>query len=142
MKKPKFYFCGKKPTTNLHRLHYRNIIEDVRWCLLIATNKKNCIFDHTCNTNYASPSWFTSKTSSLLYVTDIVSAVRWTSFLTVIPIYSRGFTAWNNHLNQGVFIAILVIFKTLFYINLIIVCCNVNGQCVPNVEKALQKTSE
>ena len=58
-------------------------------------------FDHTCFTSCTHPSWRTSKTRSILYVADIVFAIRWTLFLAANPIESGCFTAWNKQSYSG-----------------------------------------
>ena len=80
-----------------------------------------CNIDHTWVTSCVCPSWFASKTYPFLYVTDFVFTVSWTLLITFIPIYSGPFTAWNEQIKLR-FFDTLVIFHTLFYVNLIIVC--------------------
>ena len=83
-----------------------------------------CNIDHTWVTSCVCPSWFASKTYSFLYVTDFVFTVSWTLLITFIPIYSGPFTAWNEQIKLR-FFDTLVIFQTLFYVNLIIVCTHI-----------------
>ena len=80
----------------------------------------DCNVNHTCVACSARPSWFTSKTSSSLYVTDIVSAVWWASFLTAIPICSRCFTSLKTPKRHYGYSLLYLRFLTPIYVNSII----------------------
>lgn len=76
----------------------------------------NCNCVYTCFTSCAYPSWFISKTGSRFYVTDIVSAVRRTSFITAMSIYSESLTPFNKHFQLQLFISFLMNSITYYFV--------------------------